>query len=101
MSPPKPEHPPRWLRRLAVALGLGAAILAGLWLALPQLVAALVVFELRAAGLPDPELRVARLGLDGATIADISLGAAGEVAADEIVVDYAPAGLVRGRVERV
>ncbi|MEX1206438.1 MAG: YdbH domain-containing protein [Dongiaceae bacterium] len=68
---------------------------------MPQIVAALLVYELRAAGLPDPELRVARLGLDGATIADLSLGAAGEVAADEVVVDYAPAGLVRGRVERV
>ena len=68
---------------------------------MPRLVAALLVYELRAVGLPDPELRVARLGLDGATIADLRLGAAGEVAADEIVVDYAPAGLVRGRVERV
>jgi len=89
-------------RRLVIFLvaGLGFA-LAGLYLFRAAAVEALIVSELAARGVPLGSLSVTRVGLDELRIADLSLGANGELRARALHLSYEPAALLRGEIETV
>src|SRR5690606_10621462 len=91
----------RRLLRLAAALALAAAAVGAALLALPRIVEGLLIGCLDAAGIPDPDLRVAALRWTRTTITDLRLGTGSTLTADRVVVTYSPRDLLRGRIEAV
>ena len=90
------------LRRLVIFLvaGLGLA-LAGLYLFRTAAIEALIANALTARGVAVGGLSVTRVGLDGIRIADLSLGANGELRARSLRIGYRPSTLLRGAIENV
>ncbi len=76
-----------------VVLGAAAFVACLPWLAERALVAAL-----EARGLERVDLRIERLGLAGARVADVRLGRGPALAVGAISADYRPLQLVRGRI---
>ena len=99
------DRAPRLLRRLGrfFLVLLAVLVLAGavLWQLLPTIVERMATDRLAAMGVPDPRLTVRRLGLHGAVISDVKLGAADEATAREIEVAYELPGLLDGRIDAV
>jgi hypothetical protein len=95
-------RPWRRLRAYATAFLLGAAVLlvAG-WSALPVLVERRLLEDLKGAGIVAASLNVAAVGLHETRIADIRLGAAGDVTAAEIVASYDLRHFLRAQPERL
>src|SRR4030095_15581915 len=95
-------RPWRRLRAYATAFLLGAAVLlvAG-WSALPVLVERRLLEDLKGAGIAAASLNVAAVGLHETRIADIRLGAAGDVTAAEIVASYDLRHFLRAQPERL
>lgn len=100
------DRPPRRFRwlvlRLAVA-GLGVIVLiaVGLWLALPIIAERVITDRLVAMGVPEPRLSLGDIGPTGATAFDVSLGTAGELTADRIVVTYRLPELLDGVIDGI
>jgi hypothetical protein len=82
---------------LALALALGGALA---WWKRCELVEWLARRELAARGAP-AELRVLRIDLRGAEIADLRLGAAPDLALERVALTWSREGLRAGRLDRV
>jgi hypothetical protein len=102
-TPDRPGRRPRrrWRHLLLAAAVIILTLVVVVWLALPTIVERRLVEEFAAAGFPDAQLRVSHIGFRQATIADLRLGAAGEITAREVVAEYEPLGLLDGRVARI
>jgi len=90
------------LRRLVILLvvGLGLA-LAGLYVYRAAAIEALLANLLAARGVALGGLSVTRVGLDELRIADLSLGANGELSVHSLRIGYRPSTLLRGEIENV
>jgi len=90
------------VRRLVIFLvvGLGLA-LAGLTIFRAAAVEALIANALAARGVTVGGLSVTRVGLEELHIADLSLGANGELRARALRIGYRPTALLRGEIESI
>ncbi|MFQ5774420.1 MAG: YdbH domain-containing protein [Kiloniellaceae bacterium] len=92
-------------RRVAIlliaGLGLLSAALAGVFAFRAPLLEAVLKEGLRARGVPAADLTVRDIGLHGARLVGLRLGARGELGARSIRVAYSAAGLFAGRLDAV
>ena len=90
------------IRRAAITAAILISFLAGAAGALvafrTDLAEGVLLSRLAAAGVPAPRLKVAEVGLGGARITGISLGAKGEFRADALILAYDLSGLMDGRL---
>ncbi len=90
------------VRRLIIALILGLGLaLAALYGFRAAAVEALIANALATRGVAVGGLSVTRVGLDEVRIAELSLGADGELRARALRIGYRPAALLRGEIESV
>ncbi|MFB3149145.1 MAG: YdbH domain-containing protein [Alphaproteobacteria bacterium] len=93
------------IRRAAITAAILIALLAGGGTALvafrTDVAERVLLSRLAAMGVPAPKLKVAEVGLGGARITDISLGAKGEFRADALILAYDLSGLMEGRIGAV
>ncbi len=85
---------------ILLVVGLGSA-LAGLYLFRDAAIEALIANALAARGVVVGGLSVTRVGLDELRIADLRLGANGELRIHSLRVSYQPATLLRGEIETI
>ena len=89
-------------RRLVISLILGLGlVLAALYGFRAAAVEALIANALATRGVAVGGLSVTRVGLDEIRIADLSLGATGELRARALRIGYRPSALLRGEIESV
>ena len=93
------------IRRAAITAAILTALLAGGGAALvayrTDVAEKVLLSRLAAAGVPAAKLKVAEVGLGGARITGISLGAEGEFRADALILAYDLSGLMEGRIGAV
>ena len=90
------------VRRLAISLILGLGlVLAALYGFRAAAVEALIANALATRGVAVGGLSVTRVGLDEIRIAELSLGATGELRARALRIGYRPSALLRGEIESV
>ena len=90
------------LRRLVIVLVAGLAFaLGGLYVFRAAAIEALIANSLTARGVAVGGLAVTQVGLEELRIADLSLGANGELQARALRIGYRPDALLRGEIETV
>jgi hypothetical protein len=92
----------RWPAILAGVVGVLFVACAALYLASPGLVARQAETWLAAHGAPDADVDIASLGLGGATVARVNLGATrDDLALEHVDIDYRLNGFAMPTIERV